>query len=136
MRTLWHPRVKVVANMHDLLVFHLEREQSGGSACSAESALHGTAACVEAQTLKACCRLAPQRTPTERAIRVASRYFAASVFRKLTNNLFGTSKESCLERFFSQCFWKIAHLIKKRCCFRPESLLNLCLALKILAVGK
>ena len=118
--------VKVVTDMHNLLVdFACRKGASEASgARSAESAAHGTAR-LRGSTDRELVAAWHTNALNRRAIRVAKQVFTASIFGNLTNNLLSTSKSYLLRQFFSQCFWKIAHLIKRGGTFRPDPLLNL-----------
>ena len=118
--------VKVVADMHNLLVDFACRKgtSEASSARCAESAAHG-AARLRGSADRKLVAIWHANALDRSAIRVSKQVFAASVFGNLTNNLLSASKSYLLRQFFSQCFWKIAHLIKRGGTFRPDPLLNL-----------
>ena len=121
-----YTRVKVVTDMHNLLVDFACRKgaSEASSTRSAESAAHG-AARLRGSTDRELVAAWHTNALNRRAIRVSKQVLAASVFGNLTNNLLSTSKSYLLRQFFSQCFWKVTHLIKRGGTFRPNPLLNL-----------
>ncbi len=76
--------------------FHLQKGR-WVAACSAESATHGTAACVEAQT-EACCRRASTQQTCHQGSEAGICGFR---LRKPDEQSFSTSKDYLLRQFFS-----------------------------------